>query len=293
MYFLNLAIYTCATAIKFKKQDHELHFRLALLLEEKHFIEDTYGLKDEDSDDASLLTSLNSNQKAKNSSKEEEINAICKLRNVEETASVERKLKALDEEYHHLLQSGQTFKAEQVQSLYLFKVQTTKMDASISSKVANNETSLGQAYCKYSDALALSEASKITKYLYHFHMGRIQCVRSNAISAIKNLTICLQWNDEEYKVLVRFYLGYALSLDKNILEKRYEEAVFYLCTGLQYFLEKISNNSSETQITKLHAESLFSLLNSTFLQAFYNLGSILKQIKINSFTCLSPTDSYH
>lgn len=293
MYFLNLAIYACATAIKFKKQDHELHFRLAMLLEEKHFIEDTYGLKDEDSDDESLLISINSNQVAKNSSREEEINAICKLRNVEDTASVERKLKALDEEYHHLLQSGQTFKAEQVQSLYLFKVQTTKMDASISSKAANNETALGQAYCKYSDALGLSEASKITKYLYHFHMGRMQCIRSNAISAIKNLTICLQWNDEDYKVLVRFYLGYALSLDKTILEKRYEEAVFYLCSGLQCFIEKLSNNSLQTQTAKLHAENLFSLLNPTFLQAFFNIGSIVKSFKISSFNCISPTDSYH
>ncbi len=40
---------------------------------------------------------------------------------------MEQKLKALDEEYHSLIQSSQTHKAEQVQLLYHFKVQQTKM----------------------------------------------------------------------------------------------------------------------------------------------------------------------
>ena len=75
----------------------------------------------------SSLTLNTQNKIAIDSSKEEEINAICKLRNVAANASVELKLKALDEEYHSLLQSGQTHKAEQVQLLYLFKVQQTKM----------------------------------------------------------------------------------------------------------------------------------------------------------------------
>ena len=96
-----------------------------MLLEEKNFVEDIYGLKSEvDSND---FAAFDSNKCAKNSSKEEEINAICKLRNVEEKAPIEKKLKALDEEYHHLLQSGQSHKADQVQNLYLFKVQQTKM----------------------------------------------------------------------------------------------------------------------------------------------------------------------
>jgi hypothetical protein len=55
------------------------------------------------------------------SSKEEEINAICVQRNYGHNPSDSQKLKALDEEYHYLIESGQNVKAEQVQLLYQFK----------------------------------------------------------------------------------------------------------------------------------------------------------------------------
>jgi hypothetical protein len=61
------------------------------------------------------------NKIAVDSSKEEEIDAICKARNVPANASGAEKLKALDQEYHYLMENGQGPKAEQVQLLYQFK----------------------------------------------------------------------------------------------------------------------------------------------------------------------------
>ena len=58
------------------------------------------------------------NIQSKESSKEEEVLAICKLRKVDAGAPVALQLKALDEEYHHLLDSGQGGKADHVQGLF-------------------------------------------------------------------------------------------------------------------------------------------------------------------------------
>lgn len=65
------------------------------------------------------------NKIAEESSKEDEINAICHLRNVNATDSNVQKLKALDMEYQHLKETNQHFKAEQVQKLYQFKAKKT------------------------------------------------------------------------------------------------------------------------------------------------------------------------
>ena len=68
-----------------------------------------------------IETLSSQNQMAAESSKEEEISAICKQRNYGPNPSDEQKLKALDEEYHYLMESHQNHKAEQVQLLYQFK----------------------------------------------------------------------------------------------------------------------------------------------------------------------------
>lgn len=62
------------------------------------------------------------NFEAKESSKEEECAAICKLRGVDAaSAPIALQLKAIDEEYHHLVGSGQSGKADHVQGLFLWK----------------------------------------------------------------------------------------------------------------------------------------------------------------------------
>ena len=61
------------------------------------------------------------NFEAKESSKSDECAAICKLRGVSDEAPLASELKAIDEEYHHLLSSGQSAKADHVQALYAWK----------------------------------------------------------------------------------------------------------------------------------------------------------------------------
>ena len=72
------------------------------------------------------------NIQAKESSKEEEVLAICQLRKVDKGAPVALQLKALDEEYHHLLDSGQSGKADHVQGLYAWyskKISQVRFDS--------------------------------------------------------------------------------------------------------------------------------------------------------------------
>ncbi len=61
------------------------------------------------------------NKIAYESSKEEDISAICVLRNFGTNPSDADKLKALDQEYHYLIETGQSHKADQVQLLYQYK----------------------------------------------------------------------------------------------------------------------------------------------------------------------------
>lgn len=62
------------------------------------------------------------NLEAAESSRDEECAAICKLRGVDaSTAPIALQLKAIDEEYHHLVDSGQGGKADHVQGLYVWK----------------------------------------------------------------------------------------------------------------------------------------------------------------------------
>lgn len=58
---------------------------------------------------------------AQASSMEDDITAICKLKGVSATAPLSQKLKAIDDEYHHLLDSGNSSKADYVQILYAWK----------------------------------------------------------------------------------------------------------------------------------------------------------------------------
>ena len=142
LYFLDMSIFNLATSFKYKTRDFKTHLKLAMLLEEKHFYECCYGsemkvnynnclynsiiyhiLSHKDDKFGTVITTTLSSQNkiALDSSKEEEINAICVQRNFGSNATEAQKLKALDEEYQQLISSGQNVKAEQIQLLYQFK----------------------------------------------------------------------------------------------------------------------------------------------------------------------------
>ena len=61
------------------------------------------------------------NQEASESSKAEECTAICELRGVSGSAPLSLQLKAIDQEYHHLVEAGQSGKADHVMALYAWK----------------------------------------------------------------------------------------------------------------------------------------------------------------------------
>ena len=61
------------------------------------------------------------NMKSKESSKEDDIQAICEMRGAGCNAPLALQLKAIDEEYHYLLDQGQSDRADYVQKLYAWK----------------------------------------------------------------------------------------------------------------------------------------------------------------------------
>lgn len=85
------------------------------------------------------------NFEAKESSKEEECAAICQLRGVDAaTAPIALQLKAIDEEYHHLVSSGQSGKADHVQGLYVWKSKMASQVRNWSQTSSNLEKLLEQ-----------------------------------------------------------------------------------------------------------------------------------------------------
>jgi hypothetical protein len=131
LFHLNLSLFNTATAIKFKPRDAKSHLRLAMLLEEKNFFESLYGRPVKEESPTDTLGSQN--KAAADSSKEDDIAAICVLRGYGPSPVPTDILKALDQEYHYCLETGQNHKADQVQGLYLFK----------SKKISVSKTSRG------------------------------------------------------------------------------------------------------------------------------------------------------
>jgi CRISPR/Cas system CMR-associated protein Cmr1 (group 7 of RAMP superfamily) len=68
---------------------------------------------------------LDFNFKSKESSKEDDIQALCEMRGVGRNAPLSVQLKAIDEEYHYLIEQGRSDKAEYIQQLYAFKSKQT------------------------------------------------------------------------------------------------------------------------------------------------------------------------
>ncbi|KAK3702575.1 hypothetical protein RRG08_042565 [Elysia crispata] len=278
------AIHCMATALKFKPKDADHHLRLAMLLEEKYFAEDMFGLKKEEKDEGPSL-----NLQAKESSKEEEVFAICKLKGVDPSSPVSHHLKALDNEYHHLLDSGQSGKADHVQSLYVWYSKKVSQEGAAAHKAEDHESPLGQAYQKYLDALCIDES----KAVYNFHVGRLLVVMGNYEDAIKRLEATLSWNSQHD--MARFYLGLAISLSKEEWKKRGKEAIKYLLAGMELLLSELSKqaNTAEEIIPKttLFAENLVRTSNVYLLRGIIQLGNLLTCNEVKD--AMSAMDVYH
>ncbi len=132
------------------------------------------------------------NLQAQESSKEEECAAICQLRGVPQGSPLALQLKAIDEEYHHLLSSGQGGRADHVMGLFAWKSKQATQEGVAASKASDEQSTLGQAYLKYLDALAVDE----TKAIHHFHVGRMLVVQGEYGEAVSRLQAALGWNDK-------------------------------------------------------------------------------------------------
>lgn len=104
----------------FLRPGHQGIFELRKVFQTLNYIAIKFHPKDETSGTTSVTLS-SQNKLAMDSSKEEEINAICVQRNFGPNPTDAQKLKALDEEYHYLVSGSQNVKAEQIQLLYQFK----------------------------------------------------------------------------------------------------------------------------------------------------------------------------
>ncbi|ESO87738.1 hypothetical protein LOTGIDRAFT_234972 [Lottia gigantea] len=266
--YLETAIQNYATAVKNKPKDPSLHLQLGLLLEEKYYVEDMHGLKAETYD--ALPTA---NTEAKEGSKLEEALAICQLRGVDSTAPVSLKLKAIDEEYHHLLDSGQSHRADQVMGIYAWFSKKMSQEGMAAQKVTDEESPLGQAYLKYLDALSLDE----TKSLYNFHVGRLLVLQGDYKEAIKRLEVTINWNPQHQ--MARFYLGLALALQHGGPGSRSNEAISYLSEAMETLLtenSKLAMTDDEPILRReLLCENLLRSNNVILLRGIIQLGQLL------------------
>ncbi|XP_064623924.1 uncharacterized protein LOC135485620 [Lineus longissimus] len=282
---LTNAIYCYAVAIKSKPKEARHHLNLAMVLEEKYIAEDRYGLKQEESYQAAGL-----NMSAQESSKDEEVDAICKLRGVGPNAPLALKLKAVDEEFHHLLDTKNPG-ADHVQQLYAWKAKQASQEGAAAQKATSDDSPLGQAYLKYLDALVLDDA----KAVYSFHVGRFLVVQGEFDEAVKRLETALSWNANFQ--MARFYLGLALALKKGGPGTRAKEAIAYLQEGMELLLAKCSEEAlraddTSTTATSLAADNLMSIKNVHFLRGILQLGKLLQK-NTDVKDAMTPSDVFH
>ncbi|KAI8486858.1 hypothetical protein Bbelb_353660 [Branchiostoma belcheri] len=286
--YLSNAAQCYATSIKMKGKDASLHCSLGLVLEEQYYAKDMYGLKEQDEDDDLGLAGLN--LAAKESSKEEEIDAICNLRGVPATAPLARKLKAVDEEFHHLLDSGQTGKAEHVQALYAWKSKQATQDGKVAQQAEDETNTLGQAYLKFLDALSLDQSNT----MYNLHVGRMLLLQGKTTEAQARLQLSVGMNPKNQAA--RFYLGLAMAmLPKGPPQDRLGETITFLNEGVETVLAQrcaLAEGSATQSQPSLHSEDLWRLSNLQMLRGFQLLGQLLaKQDPPQG--CMSALDVLH
>ncbi|XP_060079354.1 uncharacterized protein LOC132558767 [Ylistrum balloti] len=281
------AAHCYAVAISNKPKDANLHLQLGMVLEERYYAEDMFGLKKEESDS---LPSMNLD--AKESSKSEECAAICKLHGVDaDTAPLALQLKAIDEEYQQLNQNGQSSKADHVMGLFVWKSKQAKPEGAAAQKAEDEESPLGQAYLKYMDALVLDEP----KAVYNFHVGRMLVIQGKYTDAISRLEVTLNWNPQ-YQ-LARFYLGLALAFQPGGPGARTKETVGYLLEIMESLLQANTKDSlSAEQAWELnpilHAENIVRSSNVHLLRGIISLGVLLAQ-NPDIKDCMAAQDVFH
>ncbi|XP_030854513.1 uncharacterized protein LOC580673 [Strongylocentrotus purpuratus] len=287
---LHTAAVNLACAIKQKPKQADLHFTLGLVLEETYHAQDMYGLKkdDDDLDDSMAILSLGLSTKSKDSSKEDDIQAICQQRGAGANAPLARQLQAIDEEFKHLLNSGQSQKSDYVQELYLFKSKQATQGGKTSQAASDESNPLGQACLKFMDSLSLEQNS----VMYNIHVGRLLLLQDKVEDALTRLQHAVGL--KPFLPIARFYLGLALVQQKSGPGARTKEAMTYLNDGVQYLLELTSKQAETVEDScpcDLHSEDLWRSSSGQLLKGCIELGKLLKITPTSGF--LTAADVFH
>uniref|UniRef100_A0A1I8G618 TPR_REGION domain-containing protein n=3 Tax=Macrostomum lignano TaxID=282301 RepID=A0A1I8G618_9PLAT len=251
----------------------QLHLRLGQLLEEMQHCQDVRGVKIADAmaGDTGVATSAGTDTAALDSAKEDEIDAICRLRGVSDSAGLGAKLRALDAEMRHLRDQGQSSKADSVQSLFLWKSRQATAEGAAQQRAASSESPLSHALDKYRDALSLADSNGEL----HCHVGRLMVARGEYGEAIRRLESALSWQPNN--PAARLYLGAALARDilqsgKDSQPPRAPEAIDLLCDGLETLLQRLQVKPESKRC--LFAEEPLQPTDHALLRAALSLGQL-------------------
>ena len=144
-----------------------------------------------------------------------EIRAICKARGVDENAELSQILKALDEEYRHLLLEQQSAKADYLQNLYSWKSKQSLEKTNKPYPEAVDEI-LERAFLKFLDASTCDPSNS----LYHIHIGRLLLLKQKYKDATERLEAAIGLKPTSIEarwVSYHLYLDMFTSFDKLLI----------------------------------------------------------------------------
>lgn len=123
---------------------------------------------------------------------EDDIRALAEMRGFGANATATNLLKALDQEYHALLDQGQSEKADYVQKLYAFKQKQHHQsggggNGSGRRATLEDDSFVSKALQKYLDASSVDPNSS----LYHTHVGRIYLLQEKYQESLERLRCAL------------------------------------------------------------------------------------------------------
>ena len=147
-----------------------------------------------------------------------------------------------------------------------------------------------QSNLKYLDGLSVFLETKVTNFQVYFTVGRSYCLIRDYKNALIYLKQCLNWSsDLNFQTLSRFYYGFALSKQKDLLDSNTKLVVQFITIGLQTFLKNLSLSLSNRKI--LIARDNYSIFNTIFLEGFLMLAKIKSEYKHNNLEFISAEDS--
>ena len=114
---------------------------------------------------------------------QDDIRALAEMRGYGRNATTTQQLQALDQEYHQLLEQGQSEKADYVQKLYAFKQRQQHVAGKPKHLLLQDQSNLHKALQKYQDACTLDANGS----LYHVAAGRLLLMMGRMDDALARL----------------------------------------------------------------------------------------------------------